>query len=158
MRVPQLMLAAGVLLGAVSFNALPVPAASPNAASNVKATLEVDEETGVTSLVITGDQKNYSIVVTEVDGTIFVIGQAKTKVNKRKFPATFDAAEVTSIQISMGAGDDTVLDDLDLGADTTLDADGGDGNDSLTVTGTIDAAATVVVEGFETLDPPDLGL
>jgi hypothetical protein len=157
MRIPNLLLAFGLALSALAVAALPVSAKSLNATSHVSASLETDDETGVTSLVISGDAKANSIVVTEINGTIYVLGQAKTRINRKLF-ATFDASEVTEISVSMAGGNDTVVVALDLAADTTLDADGGAGDDSLTVSGEIDAAATISVDAFETLDPPDLDL
>src|SRR5689334_12636666 len=76
MRVPNIMLAASVCLAVVVASVLPLPAASPNAASHVTAKLVTDSH-GVTSLVITGDQKDNTITVTEVNGEIYVIGEKK---------------------------------------------------------------------------------
>jgi len=158
MRILKTLFAASVCLAIVAASVPPVPAASPNAASHVTATLVTDPDSGLTSLVITGDHKNNTITVSVADGILSVSGEKKTFVNKRKVPATFDATEVDSLVISMGNGDDTVVLDMDISAGATLDADGGAGADSLTVTGVIDAAATITVENWETLDPPDLGL
>ena len=125
--------------------------------NNVTAAVEPDPDDGDDSLVITGNTTNNSILIFDLLNHRIVFGLNGTTVNSSTFAAFSLRTPLDDTFIDMGSGDDTVIVVTAIVGEEFV-AEGGIGTDTIAALATIDVEEGVVLTGFETIIPDDLGM
>jgi hypothetical protein len=124
--------------------------------SNVTAEVQFDEEDEDNALVISGDTGNNFIVIVDVGPFRLVVGLNGTTVNDQAFDF-FSKRDLQDTLIDMGAGDDHVVIVSRIAGEEEFEAEGGLGDDTILALEEIDVEEGVMISGFETIIPEDLG-
>jgi hypothetical protein len=131
-------------------------AAPVRASNNVTVTTQVNPENQDQELIIVGDAAANSLAIVDLGTTRYVIGLNKTTINNQSWASfTLNDTNQNDIFIDLAGGNDTVL----VLTANTLDqfvAEGGAGNDTIHVFGTLNVQSGINLDGFETILPPDL--